>query len=307
MNPRTFWERDAMASSQRGAMGGWRRAAIAGCGVLCVFAVRAGAQVDRATVSHGAAAAAEIKAAAAKPTPRASDGHPDLTGYWDFPQPSVNEHTKDGVTYATPFLPGQNAVGQMVGDPNPPPYKPELLAKVKELEKNQTHADPAFHCKPLGVPRVGPPRQVIQTAKLVVFLYQVDIGEGDQSGVGVRLIPTDGRAHRKDVDPMYFGDSIGHWEGDTLVVDVTHLTDDTWLGISGYFHSAKLHVVERYTRKGNALTYEATVEDPQVLTKPWVMTPQTVRLEEGMVVEQPPCEERDEQHLVNDDHHTRDY
>lgn len=285
----------------------WQRATIAGCGILFVLAVRASAQVDRATVSHGAAAAAEIKAAADKPTPRASDGHPDLTGYWDFPQPSASEHVKDGVIYASPFIPGGNAPGQMQGDPNPPPYKPELMAKVKELEKNQTHADPAYHCKPLGVPRVGPPRQVVQTPKLIIFFYQVDIGEGDQSGIGVRLIPTDGRPHRTDVDPMYFGDSVGHWEGDSLVVDVNHLTDDTWLGISGYFHSSALHVVERYTRKGNTLTYEATVEDPQVLTKPWIMPPQTVRLEDGMVVEQPPCEERDEQHLVNDDHHTRDY
>ena len=180
----------------------WQRATIVGSSFLGLFIVRAGAQVDRATVSHGPAAAAEIKAAAAKPKPRASDGHPDLTGYWDFPQPGLNEHTQNGVVYATPFLPGQNAVGQMVGDPNPPPYRAELLAKVKELAKNQTHADPAFHCKPLGVPRVGPPRQVIQTPKLVALFYQVDIGEGDQSGIGVRLIPTDGRPHRKDVDPM---------------------------------------------------------------------------------------------------------
>ena len=285
----------------------WRRVTLAGCGILSLLTVRASAQVERATVSHGPEAAAAIKAAAAKPTPHASDGHPDLTGYWDFPQPSASEHTQNGVIYATPFLPGQYPVGQMTGDPNPPPYKPELLAKVKELAKNQTHADPAFHCKPLGVPRVGPPRQIVQTPKLLVFLYQVDIGEGDQSGIGVRLVPTDGRAHRKDVDPMYFGDSVGHWEGDALVVDVTHLTEDTWLGISGYFHSPALHVVERYTRKGDTLTYEATVEDPQVLTKPWTVTPQTVRLEEGMVVEQPPCEERDEPHLVNDDHHTRDF
>jgi len=280
----------------------WHGAAIVACGILCLLAMRANAQVERATVSHGAAAAAEIKAAAAKPTPRASDGHPDLAGYWDFPQPSVSEHIKDGVVYASPFIPGGNAPGQMQGDPNPPPYKPELLAKVKELAATQTHADPAFHCKPLGVPRVGPPRQVMQTPKLVAFFYQVDIGEGDQSGIGVRLIPTDGRPHRTDVDPMYFGDSVGHWEGDTLVVDVTHLTDDTWLGISGYFHSAKLHVIERYTRKGNTLTYEATVEDPMVLTKPWTMTPQTVRLEEGMVVEQPACEERDEHTTHHVDH-----
>src|SRR5690348_15654651 len=156
------------------------RAAIVACGILSFVALGASAQVDRATVSHGAAAAAEIKAAAAKPTPRASDGHPDLTGYWDFPQPSVTEHTKDGVVYASPFIPGGNAPGQMQGDPNPPPYQPELLAKVQELAMTQTHADPAFHCKPLGVPRVGPPRQVIQTPRLVAFFYQVDIGEGDQ-------------------------------------------------------------------------------------------------------------------------------
>jgi hypothetical protein len=285
----------------------WLYAGVPACGVLCLIATSAMAQVERATVSHGAAAEAQIEAAAAKPTPRAADGHPDLTGYWDFPQPGVTEHLKDGVIYASPFIPGANAPGQMAGDSNPPPYKPELLAKVQELAKTQTHSDPAYHCKPLGVPRVGPPRQIIQTPKLLAFFYQVDIGEGDQSGIGVRLIPTDGRPHRKDVDPMYFGDSIGHWEGDSLIVDVTQLTDDTWLGISGYFHSAALHVVERYTRKGNTLTYEATVEDPQVLTKPWIMTPQTVMLEDGMVVEQPPCEERDEQHLVNDDHHTRDF
>ena len=118
----------------------WQRATIWGCGILCLLAVPASAQVDRATVSHGAEAAAAIKAAAAKPTPRSSDGHPDLTGYWDFPQPSVSAHTQNGVTYASPFLPGANAVGQQEGDPNPPPYKPQLLAKVKELAKEEPPA-----------------------------------------------------------------------------------------------------------------------------------------------------------------------
>src|SRR5690242_18330114 len=225
------------------------RAAIVACGILSFVALGASAQVDRATVSHGAAAAAEIKAAAAKPTPRASDGHPDLTGYWDFPQRSVTEHTKDGVVYASPFILGGNAPGQMQRDPNPPPYKPELLGKVKELAKNQTHADPGYHCMPLGVPRVGPPRQVVQKSKLPAYFYQVAVVQRGQPGIGVPLIPTDGCPQRKDVGPMYFGDSVGHWDADTLVVDVNHLTEDTWLGISGYFHCSALHVVERYTRK----------------------------------------------------------
>jgi hypothetical protein len=163
--------------------------------------------------------------------------------------------------------------------------------------------DPAFNCKPLGVPRAGAPQQVVQTPKLIVLFYQVDAGAGDTPGVGVRLIPTDGRPHRTDVDPMYFGDSIGHWEGDTLVVDVTHFTDDTWLGMRGYFHSTALHVTERYTRKGDTLTYEATVEDPNVLTKPWVMTGETEILVDTMVVEQPPCEEREAVHIVNGANH----
>ena len=78
---------------------------------------------------------------------------------------------------------------------------------------------------------------------------------------------TDGRSVT-DVDPSYFGDSVGHWEGDTLVVDVTHLNDETWLANGGYFHTDALHVVERYTRQGNTLRYEATAEDPNVMTKP---------------------------------------
>lgn len=254
-----------------------------------------------------------MKTAADKPTPRASDGHPDLSGFWNLPELPASAHVVNGVTYVQ-TIPGASGAprgGQPAAkaDPNPPPYKPELMAKVQMLEENETKYDPAFHCKPLGVPRVGPPRQIVQTPKLLVFFYQVDIGEGDAQGVGVRLIPVDGRAHRTDVDPMYFGDSVGHWDGDTLVVDVTHLTDDSWLGIGGYFHSTAAHVTERYTRKGDTLTYEATVEDPNVLTRPWVMTPQTVPLEDanGMVVEQPPCEERDESHLTDKEHHTRDF
>ena len=96
-----------------------------------------------------------------------------------------------------------------------------------------------WHCIPNGVPRSGAPRQIVQTPKLIVFMYQDDIARADS-----RLIPTDGRPHRTDVDPSYNGDSIGHWEGDTLVVDVNQLSDETWLSRgridqygSGYFHS----------------------------------------------------------------------
>jgi hypothetical protein len=137
---------------------------------------------------------------------------------------------------------------------------------------------------------------------LVLLLYQVDAGIGDQPG-SFRLVPIDGRPHNPDADPSYFGDSVGHWEGDTLVVDVTKLNDETWLaggdGGSGYFHTDALHVVERYTRVGDTLRWEATAEDPGVLTKPWVITPRTEILSNTMVYEQPICEERETPHIVN--------
>ena len=187
-------------------------------------------------------------------------------------------------------------------DPNPPPYKPALLAKVKKLASDKVRYDPTFYCKPAGVPRAGAPRQIIQTPKLTVLLYDEQNGPPGS----FRLVPTDGRPHRTDVDPSYFGDSIGHWEGDTLVVDVTHFNDETWLanipgsqGGSGYFHSEALHVVERYTRTGDTLRWEATVEDPNVLTMPWKMTARTEILTQTMLYEELICEDRSSQHVVN--------
>jgi hypothetical protein len=260
-----------------------------------------------------AASNPKIHEAAAKPTPRSADGHPDLNGSWTAPgaaTPKSPAFDANGVIQvgigaggATPRL-DRSLEDQLKPpvDPNPPPYKPELLAKVRAMALDEVHTDPAFRCRPLGVPRVGAPRQIVQTPKLTVLIYQVDAGIGDQPG-SYRLVPTDGRMHRTDVDPSYFGDSVGHWEGDTLVVDVNHLNDETWLaggdGGSGYFHSDALHVVERYTRKGDTLRWEATVEDPNVLSKPWVVSPQTEILADTMVYEQPICEERETPHLVN--------
>jgi len=182
--------------------------------------------------------------------------------------------------------------------PNKPEYKPELLAKVKELSDKQGVLDPAFYCKPRGVPRIGTPAQIVQTPGQVVFLY------GDSNLF--RVIPTDGRSHRADADPSYMGDSVGHFEGDTLVVDVTNFNDDTWLGSDGYFHSEKMRVVERLTRKGDVLTYTATVDDPEVLAKPWTTTPRELKLSTNpsdALLEAPPCVEHDAPHIMTLDHH----
>jgi hypothetical protein len=144
--------------------------------------------------------------------------------------------------------------------------------------------------------------------------------ESNFIGQTYRIIYTDGRGHPKDLDSSFLGDSIGHWEGDTLVVDVTGLNDETWLGgaqghtepggpgepghqiveTHALIHSDQEHVTERYTRHGDMLVYEATVEDPVMFAKPWVVTPRHFML--GV----PPddrifesfCEARDKSHIV---------
>ena len=223
--------------------------------VSCMAPTRISAQF--AGQSNSPARAAEqaaMKKAAARPTPRLANGRPDLNGSWGTPELPISAHQDSSGNFYidAPVEKGGTApildatLGdqlQHVVDPNPPPYKPELLAKVNELASDKVHNDPVFHCKPFGVPRAGAPQQIVQTPALTVLLYD----EEDSPPGSFRLVPTDGRQHRTDVDPSYFGDSVGHWEEDTLVVDVTHLTDETWLANgagnqagSGYFHSDAL-------------------------------------------------------------------
>ncbi len=243
---------------------------------------------------------------AATPTPRTGDGHPDLSGVWVAGNRAIRTEDTSSIKVILP-LAGVNqdkdnvfaaldriSVTERAKDANKPPYKPELAAKVKDLETRQSQEDPAFYCKPAGVPRMGPPSQILQMPGQVVFLYATNL---------FRLVPTDGRPHRTDIDTSYMGDSVGHWDGDTLVVDVNNLNDDTWLGPDGYFHTDAMHVIERLTRNGDAMTYQATVEDPNVFTRPWVMNARTMRLGTRPLEEGPPCVEKDAEHLVTLDHH----
>ena len=90
---------------------------------------------------------------------------------------------------------------------------------------------------------------------------------------------TDGRKHSPDAnfEMTYFGDTVGRWEGDTLVLDSIGFIDTTWLGRGGFFHSTDMHVVEKFTRQGDAILYDVTVEDPEVLVEPWVLQTRTLR------------------------------
>ena len=259
------------------------------------------------TISLAQAPTPPSAPAAQPPTPRASDGKPDLTGIWI---PAVrgggasryNEQGGETVFAARDSsfenFENDNALRRL-GDRNKPLYKPEHWAKVRENDANGNELDPEFKCRPYGVPRMGAPSQIVQTKDQVVLLYA-----GGFAGQNTfRVVPTDGRPHNQArvTQETWKGDPVGHWEGDTLVIETIGFTDESWLHKSGYFHGFKLRVVERFTRTGNTLRWVATVEDPEVLLEPWTMNPVTRVLDarpDAFVAEDLPCEERDLQHMV---------
>jgi hypothetical protein len=241
--------------------------------------------------------------AANQPTPRLANGKPDLTGNWGLVTgnatgrygnrlcgptqvectPQINQ-TADGEFY-TPWRYG----------PGRPLYKPEFWDKVQQLDEWTNKEDPVMTCQPLGIPRQGPPRRIYQTANDITFAYGMygDAGGGNSE---FRIIPTDDRKHdpKKAIEATYMGYTVGRWEGDTLVLDSISFVDTTWIGRGGYFHSPNMRVMEKFTRKGDEILYEVTVEDPDVLVEPWVMAPRTLRLntgrDAGLIPERAYCE-----------------
>ena len=238
------------------------------------------------------------------PTPRMG-AHPDLTGNWSYtdwignymtgggrrcgPTQSATCDRQDNQTYDFELYSPSR-----FGGLGRPVYKPEYWDKVQELDMWTNKYDPVMTCQPLGVPREGPPRRIVQTDKDVVFFYQ-----GGDAGGGYgeyRMIPTDDRKHdpKKAIEATYLGYTVGRWEGDTLVADAISFVDSTWLGRGGLFHSELMHVVERFTRQGDVILYDVTVEDPGVLVEPWVLPTRTVRLnanpDAGLLNERGNCE-----------------
>jgi hypothetical protein len=221
------------------------------------------------------------------PTPRLG-AHPDLSGNWAHTDWIGNYMTGGGRRCGPTQEKGCNrSVNQTedfelyspsrFGQLNRPLYKPEHWDKVIELDMWTNKYDPVMTCQPLGVPRQGPPRRIYQSENDVTFIY---LGGDAGGGYGeYRIIPTDGRKRdaNAEFDITYMGNSVGHWEGDTLVVDSISFIDTTWLGRGGLFHSDRMHVVERFTRQGDALLYDVTVEDPEVLVEPWVLPTRVVR------------------------------
>ena len=206
--------------------------------------------------------------------PAATDraGHPDLDGVW-----------------AAPFVPD---ISKALGHQPPfTPYGAERWRKVQEAD------DPLAQCLPIGPARgiqAGlMPFQLIQTPGVIGILF-----ENQRT---FRLIYTDGRPHPQDLDPTWFGDSIGTWEGQTLVVDTVGVTDRTWIDTIGHEHSDQLHITERFEPVDkNTIKWTVTYEDPVFFTQPWSVTLPIKR--QNTVIMSYSCEEneKDRIHLRRD-------
>jgi len=207
--------------------------------------------------------------------PRMPDGKPDLQGYWNIP------------------------------------YTPNLAANGKEAEVPYTDLgreafrthdskdDPTSLCYYPGVPRImqSPyPMQILQTPEYVIMAFEY-----------MRLwrvIPTDGRPHPERVEPTFMGDSVGHWEGDTFVVETIGLNDKTWLDTAGHQHTDQMKVIERFTRKKDGILMNYDVIDPVMYAKPWnlerTLTPLKASYGLPELIEYA-CNEnnRDVQHLIS--------
>ena len=243
---------------------------------------------------------------AAAKTPRV-DGRPDLNGTWDtgyreivigFVQPQQlpgGSVCVSGCPPAPGAARGRGAAPPAA--PSRPRYKPEFQAKVKSLDANQVKEDSILRCSAPGVPRIGPPAKIVQTRREILFLYD------DVNGGFFRIIPIDGRSHRKDLPSSYLGDAIGRWEGDTLVVETVNFNEDTWLTDDGAFHTKNLKVIERLRRVGDTIEYQATAHDPAVLAEPWSPPARTLKLTTEELEESARCEDRSLAHMQDLSNH----
>jgi len=193
---------------------------------------------------------------------RTQDGQPDLQGIWQVLNTAawnIEDHNASlGVPAGRAVVHGDGII----------PYQPGALEQRNENSANRATLDPENQCLTSGVPRITYmpyPFQIIQQADKVNILYEYNHS--------LRHIYMNGNPHPEGPINWWMGDSRGTWDGDTLVVDVVHFTDQTWFDRAGNFHSEGLHVVERYTRTGpDHMLYEATIEDAAVFTRPWTMS-----------------------------------
>jgi hypothetical protein len=204
-----------------------------------------------------------VPAAPAQPVAnlrRTPDGKPDLQGFYESKADGANQSLE---RHGGP--PGRN----LIVDPPDGKLPMQNWAMEEKISRDLTergYDDPTAHCFPQGTPRtmwVPQGIELIQTPDYIVFVFE---------RMQWRIVPLDGRAHLPGNMRLWQGDSVGHWEGDTLVIDTTNMNGKTWLGEGGEIMSYAEHVVERFTPVDpDTLNYSATVMDPVVYTRPWTI------------------------------------
>ena len=178
------------------------------------------------------------------PTPHLADGTVDLSGVWQ----------------------GGGPVGDIAQGMPKGAVIPMTPAAEKIFKSRQSKDDPEANCLPTGIPRIAPyPWRLVQAPGHVWILFEGNIHS-------YRQIFTDGRKHKDDPDPTWYGDSVGHYEGDALVVDTIGFNDKFWFDFAGHPHTEKLHITERYRRPDlGHLEWESIIDDPGAYTKPFTM------------------------------------
>jgi hypothetical protein len=230
-----------------------------------------------------------------KPAPRTEDGKVDFSGVYSPPGRAPGDPpSKSGEGYS------HNIARDLEPDDVPmQPWAKELFHKrfVEDVSKD----DPEGFCLPMGTPRMAPyPWQIVQTDKLMLMLYEGNVH-------GYRQIFLDGRPHDPTVKETYWGDSIGHWEGDTLVIDTVGLgfgdgrNNHSWLDADGHPRTNKLHIVERLTRPElGRIADEITIDDSGAYTRPWKVVEKSA-LAPNWEIQETVCNENQDENGQNQD------
>jgi hypothetical protein len=225
---------------------------------------------------RGAGPTASTPAPAPGPIRRTADGKPDLTGFFQSDAGGANygleRHERDFLTPGTRGVVIDPPDGML-------PYQP--WARAERIDRElpyRGYDDPTAHCFVAGVPRsmyTPSPYQILQFPNYVVLLFE---------RMSWRQIPLDGRPHLPDHVRLWQGDSVGHWEGDTLVVETKNLNGKTWLNEVGEVVSHAETVVERFIPvNADHITYRATVTDPIAYTRPWTIEIPLIRQDEELI------------------------
>ena len=221
------------------------------------------------------------------PTPRTADGRPDFSGVYHAPGYGPSD---------PPVRNGETIARNIARDlrPEDVPMLPSAVELFKQRNKDQSKDDPEGLCLPMGTPRKDPyPWQMVQTSKLLLILYEGNVHS-------YRQVFMDGHGHDPKAPGTWWGESIGHWDGDALVVDTTGFNDKAWLDLVGHPRTHQAHITERFTRPElGRVVIEITIDDPGAYSRPWTVI-ERAQLAPGWELFDYVCNEnnRDVPHLI---------